>query len=53
MLDTGEPRDFRGYGDNPPKVKWPDNARVAVSFVVNVEEAVSYTHLTLPTICSL
>lgn len=38
MLDTGEPRDFRGYGDNPPKVKWPDNARVAVSFVVNVEE---------------
>ena len=37
MLDKGEPRDFRGYGNKQPKVNWPDNARVAVSFVVNVE----------------
>ncbi|MBM3525654.1 MAG: chitin deacetylase [Alphaproteobacteria bacterium] len=31
-------RDFRGYGDAPPLVRWPDGARVAVSVVVNVEE---------------
>ena len=31
-------RDFRGYGDRPPDPRWPDGARVAVSFVVNVEE---------------
>lgn len=30
-------RDFRGYGEKPPDPKWPDNARVAVSLVVNVE----------------
>jgi putative urate catabolism protein len=32
------PRDFRGYGRNPPDPKWPGNARVAVQFVVNFEE---------------
>ncbi len=31
-------RDFRGYGDQPPDPRWPGDARVAVSFVVNVEE---------------
>jgi peptidoglycan/xylan/chitin deacetylase (PgdA/CDA1 family) len=31
-------RDFRGYGNQPPDPQWPDNARVAVSIVVNVEE---------------
>ncbi|MBL8702344.1 MAG: polysaccharide deacetylase family protein [Alphaproteobacteria bacterium] len=31
-------RDFRGYGDAPPPVRWPDDAHVAVSIVVNVEE---------------
>lgn len=31
-------RDFFGYGSNPPDVTWPNGARVAVSFVVNVEE---------------
>ena len=31
------PRDFRGYGGNPPDPQWPGNARVAVSLVVNVE----------------
>ncbi len=31
------PRDFRGYGGNPPDPKWPGSARVAVSLVVNVE----------------
>ena len=31
-------RDFLGYGDDPPQARWPDDARVAVSFVLNVEE---------------
>jgi peptidoglycan/xylan/chitin deacetylase (PgdA/CDA1 family) len=31
-------RDFLGHGANPPAPCWPDHARVAVSFVVNVEE---------------
>ena len=31
-------RDFFGYGNNPPQANWPNNARVAVSFVLNVEE---------------
>ena len=31
-------RDFVGYGPNPPDPKWPDRARVAINFVVNVEE---------------
>ena len=32
------PRDFQGYGRTPPDPDWPGQARVAVSFVVNVEE---------------
>ncbi len=32
------PRDFRGYGDALPDMAWPNDARVAVSVVVNVEE---------------
>ena len=31
-------RDFAGYGAKPPNPSWPNTARVAVSFVVNVEE---------------
>lgn len=31
-------RDFLGYGNDPPHANWPGNARVAVSFVLNVEE---------------
>jgi allantoinase len=34
---TPYPRDFKGYGGNPPDPKWPGGARVAVSLVVNVE----------------
>ena len=37
MSDT-YPRDLRGYGRNPPDPKWPDDARVAVQFVINYEE---------------
>lgn len=32
------PRDLRGYAGNPPQAKWPGNARIAVQFVLNVEE---------------
>jgi putative urate catabolism protein len=35
---TSYPRDLRGYGRNPPHPHWPDEARVAVQFVVNFEE---------------
>lgn len=31
-------RDFLGYGGTPPDPQWPHEARVAVSFVINVEE---------------
>jgi peptidoglycan/xylan/chitin deacetylase (PgdA/CDA1 family) len=31
-------RDFVGYGRNVPKIKWPDNARLALSIAVNYEE---------------
>ncbi|MDB5780379.1 polysaccharide deacetylase family protein [Caballeronia mineralivorans] len=31
-------RDFSGYADNPPTVRWPGNAGLAVSFVLNIEE---------------
>ena len=36
---TTEPvRDFVGYGGNPPDPKWPNDARLAVNFVMNFEE---------------
>ncbi len=31
-------RDFRGYGANPPDPKWPNGAKLALNFVINVEE---------------
>jgi putative urate catabolism protein len=33
-----EPRDFFGYGRQPPLPHWPADARIAVSFVLNYEE---------------
>ena len=35
---AGYPRDLVGYGADPPEPQWPGGARVAVSFVLNVEE---------------
>lgn len=32
------PRDLIGYGRNPVHPQWPQNARVAVQFVINYEE---------------
>ncbi|BAS14161.1 polysaccharide deacetylase [Arthrobacter sp. Hiyo8] len=31
-------RDFVGYGEHPPEFRWPGDARVAVSLVINVED---------------
>lgn len=31
-------RDLRGYGANPPHPHWPNQARIAVQFVLNYEE---------------
>lgn len=38
----GPPRDFVGYGPNPPDPAWPGGARVALQFVVNYEEGSEY-----------
>ncbi len=32
------PRDLIGYGANPPHANWPDDARIALQFVLNYEE---------------
>jgi putative urate catabolism protein len=32
------PRDLIGYGANPPNPQWPNQARIAVQFVLNYEE---------------
>lgn len=38
MNSKDYPRDLVGYGANPPRVKWPGGARIAVQFVINYEE---------------
>jgi putative urate catabolism protein len=38
MKIQNDPRDYRGYGENPPHPKWPGDARVAVQLVLNYEE---------------
>src|SRR5215469_16412797 len=35
--NLGPPRDFYGYGPNPPDPRWPGGARIAVNFNLNVE----------------
>ena len=32
------PRDLAGYGRSPPHPRWPNDARIAVQFVLNYEE---------------
>ena len=32
------PRDLVGYGGNPPDPRWPNDARLALNFVMNYEE---------------
>ncbi len=38
-------RDLVGYGKNPPTVRWPGDARLAISVVVNYEEGSEYSML--------
>lgn len=38
MHENDYPRDLIGYGQQPPAVRWPGGARVAVQFVINYEE---------------
>ena len=38
-------RDFVGYGRNIPQIRWPNDARIAVSVVVNYEEGAEYSLL--------
>jgi putative urate catabolism protein len=39
------PRDLVGYGSQPPHPHWPDDARIAVSIVLNYEEGGEYSIL--------
>jgi peptidoglycan/xylan/chitin deacetylase (PgdA/CDA1 family) len=34
----GPPRELVGYGEHPPKVRWENDAKVAVQIVINYEE---------------
>ncbi|MFY9512566.1 MAG: chitin deacetylase, partial [Rubrivivax sp.] len=36
-------RDFRGYGKQPPPLRWPQGQALAVSFVVNFEEGAEFS----------
>lgn len=36
--DYDTQRDFTGYGEEGLNPKWPNNAKIAVSFVINYEE---------------
>jgi len=40
---VNRPRDLAGYGANPPDIRWPNGARLAVNFVLNVEEGSEYS----------
>src|SRR6185437_5629001 len=37
-IDPSYPRDLAGYGAHPPHPRWPGGARIALQFVLNVEE---------------
>lgn len=45
MISPAYPRDLAGYGGVPPKLRWPGEARIAVSFVLNYEEGAENTVL--------
>ena len=38
FLTEDYPRDLRGYGRDVPHARWPNGARIAVQFVLNLEE---------------
>lgn len=36
-------RDFKGYGRSVPAIRWPNDTKVAVSFVLNFEEGAEFS----------
>ena len=40
---AGPDRDFVGYGPQPPDVRWPGGAHVAINLVINYEEGAEYS----------
>ena len=38
-------RDFTGYAKEPPNPNWPKKSRLAINFVINVEEGSEYSPL--------
>lgn len=40
-----QPRDFVGYGPNPPRVTWPGGVKLAINLVLNYEEGAEYSWL--------
>ena len=38
LISMDYPRNMRGYGAAPPQANWPQDARIAVQFVINYEE---------------
>lgn len=44
-MSMTEQRDLIGYGQHPPHPKWPDDARIALNFVINYEEGAERTPL--------
>jgi len=42
MLPQNGTRDLTGYGRNPPDPQWPGGARIALNFVLNIEEGSEY-----------
>lgn len=45
QMPRGPERDFSGYGEAPPHPQWPDRARIAVNFALNIEEGSEYSPL--------
>jgi allantoinase len=44
-VEPWHPRNLKGYGRHPPDPKWPAGARLALQFVLNVEEGAEQTVL--------
>jgi len=38
-------RDFTGYGKEPPNPNWPKKSKLAINFIINVEEGSEYSPL--------
>jgi hypothetical protein len=43
MYPANGVRDLAGYGRTPPHPRWPNDARLALNFVLNIEEGSEYS----------